>query len=63
MLVKLCTLPINTRKKNQVANIFVGSNKIEQQFDAKFLGVIISSNLLCNKHIDVVRSKSAKMSE
>ena len=34
---------IFTRKKNQVANIFVGNTKIEQQFDAKFLGVIISS--------------------
>jgi hypothetical protein len=28
-------------QKNQVANIFVGNTKIEQQFDAKFLGVII----------------------
>ena len=51
---------IFTRKKNQVANIFVGNTKIEQQFDAKFLGVIISSDLGWSKHIDVVRSKSAK---
>ena len=51
---------IFTRKKNQVANIFVGNTNIEQQFDAKFLGVIISSDLGWNKHIDVVRSKSAK---
>ena len=53
---------IFTRKKNQVANIFVGNSKIEQQFDAKFLGGIISSDLSWNHHIDVVRSKSAKMS-
>ena len=53
---------IFTRKQNQVANIFVGNTKIEQQFDAKFLGVIISSDLGWSKHIDVivVRSKSAK---
>ena len=53
---------IFTRKQNQVANIFVGNTKIEQQFDAKFLGVIISSDLgwSKHKHIDVVRSKSAK---
>ena len=36
---------IFTRKQNQVANIFVGNTKIEQQFDAKFLGVIISFDL------------------
>ena len=60
MLVKLHNYIIFTRKQNQVANIFVGNTKIEQQFDAKFLGVIISSDLGWSKHIDVVRSKSAK---
>ena len=38
----------------------MGNTKIEQQFVAKFLGVIISSDLGWSKHIDVVRSKSTK---
>ena len=49
MLVKLHIL-FSLAKKSS-CQYFVGNTKIEQQFDAKFLGVIISSDLGWSKHI------------
>ena len=41
-------------------SIFLSGIEINRVSDTKFLGVIISSNLTWNKHIDVVHSKFLK---
>ena len=41
-------------------SIFLSGIEINRVSDTKFLGVIISSNLTWNKHIDVVHSKISK---
>ena len=46
--------------KNLTANIFINKIPINQQHETKFLGVILSSNLHWNKHIEVVSSKISK---
>ena len=41
-------------------DVIVNDVEINRVSDTKFLGVIISSNLTWNKHIDVVHSKISK---
>jgi hypothetical protein len=41
-------------------NIVVNSVSVVRQFDTKFLGVILSSNLKWNKHISIVLNKTSK---
>jgi len=47
-------------KKNVDVHIRFGSTEINRVDQTKFLGVIISSNLKWNKHIEVVHSKASK---
>ena len=46
--------------KNIDANILLANTRIGKVKDTKFLGVIISSNLSWNKHIDVIINKMSK---
>ena len=47
-------------KKDLSANLIIENTPLIIQHDTKFLGVILSSNLKWNKHIDIVRSKISK---
>ena len=44
-------------KKDLSANLIIENTPLIIQHDTKFLGVILSSNLKWNKHIDIVHSK------
>jgi hypothetical protein len=46
--------------KNLSAKLFIDKVPLSIQYDTKFLGVILSSNLKWNKHIEIVRNKSSK---
>ena len=48
------------QQKNVSANLIIKNTPLIIQHDTKFLGVILSSNLKWNKHIDIVRSKIKK---
>ena len=47
-------------KKCHDINIFIQNTSLSRQFETKFLGVILSSNLKWNKHIEVICSKISK---
>ncbi|MFZ2538156.1 MAG: reverse transcriptase family protein, partial [Oscillospiraceae bacterium] len=47
-------------KTYQDLNIFMHNTRIERQYDAKFLGVILTSKLNWNKHIEIILSKTSK---
>ena len=51
---------ISGNKKCHDINIFVQNTSLSRQFETKFLGVILSSNLKWNKHIEVICSKISK---
>ncbi|MFZ2538567.1 MAG: reverse transcriptase family protein [Oscillospiraceae bacterium] len=51
---------IFTKKQNLQANIIINGTNLIRCNETKFLGVIISSNLKWNKHIDVIRNKISK---
>ena len=51
---------IFSNNKNLTANIFIDKMPINQQYDTKFLGLILSSNLHWDKHIEVVAGKISK---
>ncbi|MFZ2539325.1 MAG: reverse transcriptase family protein, partial [Oscillospiraceae bacterium] len=49
-----------SHRRNLTINIFFANTIINKVDDTKFLGVIISSNLNWNKHIDVITNKISK---
>ena len=49
-----------SRKRDIDLNCFIQNSKLLRQYDTKFLGVIISSDLKWNKHISVVIAKTSK---
>jgi hypothetical protein len=58
--IKKTSYMIFGNKKNLSANLIIENTPLIIQHDTKFLGVILSSNLKWNKHIDIVRSKISK---
>ena len=51
---------IFNHKKQLTARLLINNVPLEVQYDSKFLGVILSSNLKWNKHIELVRNKTSK---
>ena len=51
---------IFNHKKKLTARLFINNVPLEVQCDSKFLGVILSSSLKWNKHIELVRNKISK---
>ena len=47
-------------KKFNNVNLFINNTALDRQYDTKFLGVILSSNLKWNKHVAVVSNKFSK---
>ena len=69
MFCKLCNVKMNVKKtsymifgykKSLNAHIYIDNVLLERQYDAKFLGVILSANLKWNKHVDIVVNKVSK---
>jgi hypothetical protein len=58
--VKKTSYMIFSNKKNLTANILINKIPLGIQYDTKFLGIILSSNLTWNKHIEIVRNKTSK---
>ena len=51
---------IFSNKKCKDVNLRIQGASVTRQFDTKFLGVILSSNLKWNKHLDVILAKISK---
>ena len=58
--IKKTSYIVFCNRKNIDANILLANTRIGKVNDTKFLGVIISSNLSWNKHIDVIINKMSK---
>ena len=58
--VKKSSYMIFNHKKKLTARLFINNVPLEVQCVSKFLGVILSSSLKWNKHIELVRNKISK---